>query len=71
MVNNSMRWVWKCLFCDDFSVSYSHQIHTMDICKCGRSGVDLEEGYARGMGSYETVDIKKFINKKWVKIKDK
>jgi hypothetical protein len=28
----------------------------MDICKCGESGLDAEEGYSRMMGSYKFLE---------------
>jgi len=27
----------------------------MDVCKCGKSGMDLEEGYSRIMGEWELI----------------
>lgn len=43
---------WKCLDCGDIKVSNSHRRHQMDMCGCGRSGLDLEEEYARMCGHY-------------------
>jgi len=46
-----VRLLWKCNTCGDKVVSYSGIRHQMDVCECGASGVDLEEGYQRNFGS--------------------
>jgi len=70
MLENSILWLWQCNYCKDITASYSHLTHDMNHCKCGKSAVDLEEYYARGMGDYDVISIKKYINGKWVKIND-
>lgn len=54
-----VKLTWKCKECDDVIVSTSGERHSMNVCKCGKSGVDLEEHYQRGFGS--VVDIKREI----------
>jgi len=34
---------WKCPLCNDIVISNSFRHHQMDFCKCGKTGVDLEE----------------------------
>jgi hypothetical protein len=34
---------WYCTGCNDIIISNSFRHHQMDICKCGKSGCDLEE----------------------------
>jgi uncharacterized phosphosugar-binding protein len=41
---------WKCGVCDSIQESYSNRRWDMDVCKCGHSGMDLEEWYSREMG---------------------
>lgn len=43
----SQRLIWQCNQCDDIIVSHSHRRHEMNFCKCGKTGVDLEEGLIR------------------------
>lgn len=55
---------WKCGICNSVQKSYSHKRWEMDMCKCGKSGVDLEEYYQRNIGNIieinrETVDTTK------------
>lgn len=40
----------------------------MNYCKCGKSAVDLEESYTRGMGDYTVNSIDKRVGEEWVKI---
>jgi len=47
--------IWKCKKCGDVQTSYSNRRHDMQMCKCGQSGVDLEEWYQRNIGSIEEV----------------
>ena len=48
---------WKCNYCNDIVTSSSNERWKMDVCKCGKSGVDLEESYCRGMGDTTTLEI--------------
>mgnify|MGYP006910662831 CR=1 FL=1 len=50
-----VKLTWKCKKCGDIQISYSNRRHDMQVCKCGCSGVDLEEGYQRNMGSIEEI----------------
>jgi hypothetical protein len=51
-----MRQRWKCVYCGDILVSDSKERHKMDMCKCGKSGVDLEEYYSRWIGNPELLE---------------
>jgi len=46
--NTTMEWI--CPHCNDKKKSYSIEHHKMDTCKCGKSGIDLEEHYCRIIG---------------------
>ena len=46
---------WQCEYCEDIQLSDSIHRHHMDTCKCGKSAIDLEEGYMRGMGKAKTL----------------
>ena len=35
---------WVCLHCKTKTKSYSWEPHKLDMCKCGKSGIDLEGG---------------------------
>jgi hypothetical protein len=65
-----IKLTWKCTLCNDVVVSDSSLRHDMNFCKCGETGVDLEEHYMRGYGlnmeeiSRETVEMKDPIKKK-------
>ena len=50
---------WQCEICQDIQLSDSIRRHHMDYCKCGESGVDLEEGYQRTFGKVK--DIKRTV----------
>ena len=50
---------WQCETCKDIQLSDSIRTHHMDYCKCGESGVGLEEGYQRQIGKVK--DIKRTI----------
>ena len=41
---------WECGKCGDVKESCSWKRWEMDVCKCGASGMDLEEWYSRSMG---------------------
>ena len=62
-------WKWRCPHCKDEKVSRSDQRHTMDVCKCGKCGIDLEEDYARGMGEAQVHTIEKHVGDKVETIK--
>ena len=51
-------WKWRCEECGDKVTSYSDKRHDMNYCKCGKSAVDLEEQYARSIGSVKVLEIK-------------
>ena len=62
------RLIWKCQECSDIVVSYSHLRHDMNICECGVSGVDLEDGYGRFMGVVEELSYKIYKDGEWKKL---
>jgi hypothetical protein len=41
---------WKCGHCNSVQKSDSGERWKMDLCSCGKSGVDLEEFYQRACG---------------------
>lgn len=47
---------WKCEVCGDVKISNSKRRHEIDMCKCMCSGLDLEEDYARILGSYQFIE---------------
>jgi len=47
-----VRLKWRCKYCDDVKMSKIKRWH-LDVCKCGRSSVDLEESYYRINGDIE------------------
>jgi hypothetical protein len=49
---------WQCKECKDIVVSYSNRRHDMNFCKCGKSAIDLEENYQRGMGNIKVISKK-------------
>ena len=63
-----IRWTWQCDHCEDEVESYSNLRHDMNYCSCGKSAVDLEDGYARGMGDYTGNSIDKRVDSEWVKV---
>lgn len=65
------RVIWKCGLCEDVVVSYAIQRHQMDFCECGKSGMDVEEHYTRGIGDHiETISVKEQqVDGKWVRVK--
>ena len=67
-MSKDIRWVWECKTCEDKVISYSEQRHTMNTCKCGKSSVDLEVGYARAMGDVEVLNIEEYTDKGWIEI---
>jgi len=46
---------WKCGYCNSVQVSDSYKRWSMDGCKCGKSALDLEDGYQRSLG--EIIEI--------------
>ena len=50
---------WQCEICNDTQLSDSTRTHHPDYCKCGKSGIDLEEHYQRGWG--EIKEVKRVI----------
>ena len=63
-----VRLIWQCEECDDVVVSYSHIRHDMNICDCGKSGVDLEDDYQRGHGLVKEISRKKRVDGVWKNI---
>ena len=65
----STRIIWSCLDCDDVVISYSHLRHEMNFCDCGKSAMDLEDGYTRIIGDIESISVKEINDEgKWVKV---
>jgi hypothetical protein len=52
-----MKIEWKCKLCNSVRISDSSIRHSMDYCECGKTGLDLEEGYCRIIGGewYEKI----------------
>lgn len=63
-----IRLIWQCNHCKDVVISYSYLRHDMNICDCGKSGVDLEYGYERGFGAVIEISRKMFVDGKWTKL---
>ena len=42
--------VWQCPDCKDIIISNNWTTHNMDMCKCNKSGCDMEEHYVRWIG---------------------
>ena len=55
---------WKCGLCGDEKISYSNKKWDMDMCKCGKTGVDLEEWYQRNIGKVIELERKEIENTK-------
>ena len=49
-----MKLKWRCKDCDDVVTSEIKRWH-LDVCKCGKSSVDLEEHYYRFNGDVEMI----------------
>ena len=62
-----MKIVWVCPHCNCVSVSDSAYHHQMDICKCGKSGVDLEEYLCRYMGEPFPEILAIYDKNKWTR----
>ena len=67
-MENSIRLIWECKDCKDVVISYSHLRHEMNICECGKSGVDLEEYYQRGHGRIKEISRKVFKDGQFKKL---
>lgn len=61
------RLIWRCKSCGEIVLSYSNLRHDMNICDCGKSGVDYEEWYTRAFGSVEVLSTKEYDQetKRW------
>jgi len=46
---------WECVSCGNQHESYSNRRWDMQVCECGKSGLDLEEFYSRTMGEIKIV----------------
>jgi len=56
MFKDNMTYIkWKCPYCREEVISNSKRRHEMNICKCGKTGCDLEEDYCRWVGIPEWV----------------
>ena len=67
-MEGSIRLIWKCNYCGDVVISYSHLRHDMNTCECTGSSVDLEEHYQRVTGSIKDISRKQMINGKWKEV---
>lgn len=47
---------WKCDYCGDVVLSTSSNHHSMDVCSCGKTSIDLEEHYIRQTGKYKILE---------------
>tara|TARA_R110002020_G_scaffold303221_1_gene518584 strand:+ start:250 stop:450 length:201 start_codon:yes stop_codon:yes gene_type:complete len=52
------RIIWQCTHCDDVVISYSHLRHEMNWCDCGKTAMDLEEGYRKEVGEPKVISVK-------------
>ena len=66
-MSESIRLIWQCEDCKDVVISYSYLTHDMNYCECGKSAVDLEQGYQRQTGNIKELSRKKNENGKWIK----
>ena len=69
-MENCIRLIWQCNYCDDTVISYSAIKHEMNTCNCGRSFVDLEEHYMRVTGDIKEISKKIFKNKTWIQMEE-
>lgn len=60
-----MKIAWSCGFCGWLQVSDSKERHKMDSCPCGKTALDLEEGYARMYGAYTPILKQETDCKEW------
>jgi hypothetical protein len=61
--------IWQCQECKDIVASNSFRHHQMDMCKCGKSGVDLEEYGCRMSGNIFPKTIKKLDYNFWEELR--
>ena len=54
-----MKKKWRCKKCGEVLISDSKEHHKLDMCKCGKSGCDLEELYCRLLGDAEIIEKKR------------
>ena len=59
--NTIMEWI--CPHCKDKKKSYSSEHHKLDVCKCGKSGIDLEEYCCRIIGDAKILKEYKNLKK--------
>lgn len=57
--NKSVKFTWMCRLCGDVIVSKSNIRHSMDFCRCRKTGVDLEEHYERWLGPDDIEEIER------------
>lgn len=48
--------LWKCLECGRINYSIVERIHEMNICKCDKTGVDIDPYLCRTMGNVEFLE---------------
>lgn len=46
---------WECPHCKSKHKSYSKEHHKLNMCKCKKSGIDLEEHYCRIIGDAKII----------------
>lgn len=63
-----MKIAWYCKECKWLSVSDGEKAHDMNYCKCRKTALDLEEGYARvlGTGYFPVLAFDKEISGEWM-----
>lgn len=64
-MENSTRMIWKCGYCNDVVISYSHLVHDMNYCDCSKTAVDLENSYCRSQGMPVMISKKEYKEGKW------
>lgn len=66
------KMAWICMQCQELKFSYSNERHKMDTCECGKSSVDLEEGYCRIVGNALALATQKEGEEwEWIQQKEK
>lgn len=68
-MEGNIRLIWRCKECNDVVISYSIFRHDMNYCDCGKSAVDLEDGYQRTTGDVEELSRKIRKSGKWQNLK--
>jgi len=61
---------WKCDMCESIQTSYSNKRWDMDVCKCGKSGYDLEEFYSRTMGKISIISEEEIQEENTIKLSE-